>query len=124
MSGILNEFDAARARYSVEEKTVYLSGPLINNSTFKYTLFTECRRPNLGTYIGVFFNLETWQCLVITVLDRNVKYRCYLLRFWLEEELPVLSVNIFEKQEAVMQTMREQFKEKCAGLILDGIINS
>jgi hypothetical protein len=46
------------------------------------------------------------------------------MRFWLDEDVPVLSVNIFERQPNIMAAIHDEFKEKYAALILDNIINS
>jgi len=123
---VLNEFDASNIRYSIAERAVYLQGALIKDSVFKFNI--NCgTKMDASSQHGVyfFFNTETWQCLMVVqgIFGDNT-YKCFLTRFWVEEDLPVLSVRIFEGQDRVMATIYDQFKEKYAALILDGIINS
>jgi hypothetical protein len=117
VSGILNEFGAEWMKYSVEESTVYLDG-----LTFKYSLF--CIKPLPSFNMHFFFNLESGKCL-LTMPNGFIspKHRCWIMSFWLEEDLPILSARLFEKQEYVVAGIHDEFREKYAAILLDGIIN-
>lgn len=123
---VLNEFDASNVRYSIAERSVYLRGALIKDSAFKFTINCSTKMDaSSNRAIHFFFNTESWQCLlVVQGLYDDATYKCFLTRFWIDEDIPVLSVRIFEGQDRVVAAIMDQFKEKYAALILDGIINS
>jgi hypothetical protein len=132
MSGVLNEFDAISVRYSVEHKTVYITGQYIRRSIFNYNILCMHKTVDGKPNIIFFFDLPTSRCLVvqrvynyvgISQTDR-LSFKCSLINFYVEEDLPVLPVRIFDKQKDLMLLIGEDFKQQHAAIMLDDIINS
>jgi hypothetical protein len=133
MSGVLNEFEATVAVYSLEENCVYMKGPNIRHSIFKFNIM--CSRRVDGAHgsssMHFFFNFDKMLCLLVIPTPKNLynegvlPFHCSLQRFTMKDDLPSLSVNIFG--EATMQVMARdianEFKEKYTARLLDGIIN-
>jgi hypothetical protein len=119
---VLNDFIAKSAHYSIAENTVYIVDEHQRKSIFKFTV--RCKKQGTFTAIHFFFNTNTHQCLVLTHQPTATgAYICHLTRFWLRDDLPVLSVKLFDNQESLMHEISDQFTEQYASLILDGIIN-
>lgn len=122
---VVNEFTAKIVRYSHAEKTVYVIDEHDHRSTFKYTVYCKRDNPEAIRVIHFFFNLNTHQCLLMTKIDLmgSSKTICQLLRFWLENDMPVLSVRLFDGQDKVIAEIADQWNEQYGAIILDGIIN-
>ena len=121
---VVNEFEATKVLVSSEQKKVWMSdsrGFGINTS-FEFDFFCKA--------VGVvnayfFFNAKVSKCLVVMKSpDAAGYFRCVLMKFWVESEMPVLSARWYLEQDKVISAIANEFKEKYASYLLDNIINS
>lgn len=116
---IVNEFSAKVIRYSMAENTVYVIDEHDHRSTFNFNIY--CKRSNIST-THFFFNTNTHQCFIC--VSHGGPYHCVLLRFWLQDDLPVLSARVYENQDVIMDAIKDQWNQQYGAMILDGIINA
>jgi hypothetical protein len=121
---VVHEFMANRVRISESEKTVFMSASPFKE-TFKYDIY--CRRDSVSysLVVHMFFNLDSKMCLIVQprYTDLPNSGRCFLSKFWLEDDSPVISSWLFTTQEVALIDTRDQFKEQYASYLLDNIIN-
>jgi hypothetical protein len=122
---VINSFLAKNVKYSHAELTAYVVDEHDRKLTFKFTVL--CKRQLQSYPNAIFFNTDSHQCLLVAdvsgLSNSQPKYQCWVLRFWLNNDLPILSARIFDNQDKVMADIAEQFGQQYASLILDGIIN-
>lgn len=52
------------------------------------------------------------------------QYKCHVMKFWVENDLPIPSVRLWQDQDEVIRKIAEEFKDKYGDYMLDRIINS
>ena len=123
---VVNQFDADSIRYSNAERKTYLRGRHIPDYTFPFTFF--CVTKAINPKCWTFFDFISGRCLLVMMSPNSSgsgsNYSCSVLRFWVENDLPVLSAHIFDNQKKLIDDLSQQFREAYAAYTLDNIINS
>ena len=125
--GILNEFDAINIRYSESENSVYLLDSLKSRIVYRYQV--HCKHKATGSHaeynLHFFFDFDNKHCLVVTKNAYSEVYHCWITRFSVVDDLPVLSADLFTGQrEFFINSISDEFKQKYAAIVLDELINS
>jgi hypothetical protein len=116
---VVNRYDVSGVKCSLSKRTVYMHTPT-GNLEFKFSFLCERHSLHSANSFRFFFNVENFECLVVTPTIQT----SYALKFWIANDLPVLSSNLFILQNAMMQDIGDDFKDKYASYLLDNIINS
>ena|ERR1035437_5687623 len=111
---------ALTVKFSEEDKTVYVSLENGHHLTFKYTF--RCLSSYFSNKISVFFDVESKRCLVIVPMALNT-YKCGWQEFWITNDVPTLSATWMMGQAQIIDSIKDDFKEKYAAYLLDNIIN-
>ncbi len=118
--GTVQTFKAINIKYSEETKTVCMVDPYMGPWEFDYTFMCV---PGVS-FAKMFFNMDSRKVLVMVDHIGASVSSCYILTFWMADDLPILSSKILLNQDSFIDSMKEDFKDKCASYLLDKIINS
>jgi hypothetical protein len=122
-----NEFDAVSVRISEPNKAALIITDYGARHTFPYTFYCK------SNGIISMFDMSSNKMFVVREINsymspgskpRVVAYRCVIMRFWVENDLPVPSVRWFDNQNEYHSMIADEFREKLAAYTLDNIINS
>jgi hypothetical protein len=115
-----HRYEAKDIKYSEELGKVYIRCEL-HTFTFDYTFM--CKVSAAPFPVHHFFNMKTGKVLVTARNSLHELYSCYVLGFWVTDDLPVLSARIWDK-DIYPDRFKEDFKEKYAAYLIDKAINS
>lgn len=122
---VVNEFSAKDVRFSADPKLVYILDELGNRSVFAFDI--HCSIQPMSIQYHIFFNMSTKNVL-ITYKSRHgsgaMRHTCGLMKFWVENDSPVLSSQWFLNIDALIKLIQPSFSEQLASYVLDEIINS
>ena len=123
---MINKFDATQMRVSLETKLVYVGGLTIDGKqTFAFDIW--CKQDQ-GT--SFFFDIK--QSRMLIVLGRDIwthdktitaVHKCAMTSFSIFNDRPIPAVKWIYEQDAEIDKIAEDFKDKYAAYLLDCIIN-
>ena len=120
---IANKFEAKVIRFSEEDKKVYVITDIGSQLLFPYTF--SCRYGLCKVFFDMTAHKGLWVSQMSTWNASNSGFLCVISDFWLEHDLPVPSVKSFIYLEhQITAGIADDFKDKLAAYVLDGIINS
>ena len=120
----IHSFEAKSVRISEEDMKVYVVTPEGYNYLFPFSF--SCKAPG----IRVMFDMAKNSMMAITPSGLKdspaykCKYLCIVLKFWVENDLPVPSARYWTDKDYLANQIGKQFKDKLASYMLDRIINS
>lgn len=123
---VVQKFDATSVEFSEEDKIVHVYADGFSNFKVKYTFSCKTTAYKAYTMYTMFFDMSKMSVLVVYNIDDFSSLghmSCYLVYFWIEDDLPVFSSTMFILQKELIHSFADDFKEKLASYTLDKIIN-
>jgi hypothetical protein len=132
LKGCLQAFDVNYAIHIVDEKSMHLiiGDPQYPKWQGKFKFEIACRPTSTSVFVGhrthsattLYFSLSSKTCLI--VIDQSSVKKCAITSFWLDNNVPTLASRWLEKQDEIVGSIADDFKDQYASLLLDNMINS
>ena len=118
---VLNEFYTKSLSCSAEDKVLSMTTQFGAKSIFKYTFM--CKSSCIFLHdVSFFFDFKTAKVFITYYVNLPDPYKCWILGFAVVNDAPLLSAQLWDK-DIFTDECKEDFKNKYAAYLLDGIIN-
>lgn len=117
---VVNQFEATDVRWSTDPKKVYILDIDSVPATFEFDIYCVARTTVCN--VGFFFNIKRHTALIL--MKQSMRhYVCAVMRFHVQNDVPIMSANWLHTQEQIVSFVHDDFKQQYAAYLLDNIVN-